>query len=125
MNNYAEADSLFKEKQKDGAVAVTIAKNTLLVKEDKSTYGLTFSGTPIIKYYRNGAIKLIEDDCGTTVLRTQLNKYTPDCIHVVQRKFRFYVEFYDIVIPLNDALIFNPEKMEICDDPCIDLFFGV
>ena len=124
MKNYTDANNFFKMKKKTGAVTVPVETDMLLVYEDRSTYGLTLGGTPIIKYYRDGTIMLIEDDCGTAILRSRLNKYSPDCMKVTQRKFCLYVKFYDVTVPLNGTLIFNPAKQEICNDPTIDMFFN-
>ena len=121
MKNYRDANILFKAKKKGGACTVSVGPDMLLVKEDVSTYGLTFRGSPIIRYYRDDTIMLIGDaDCGTASLRTRLNKYSPDDIKVFQRKFRFYVKFFGVTIPLNGELIFDPVKREIC---ITDLFF--
>jgi len=102
INSYSGASDFFKAS--GDKVSTILSKDTLLLK-DRNVFVITLHGMKVLTFHKNGNLTLFDDDCGTAELRNLFNKYTPDCVNVIQRKFQFYVDFFGIIAPFIDGQI--------------------
>lgn len=92
-----------------GSNPTTVLEPDVLLVKNRYSVCLTYSNMPLVLYRSDGRIIIYEDaECGTVTAKNKLNKYTPDCITVVQVDFKFRVKFYDIDLPFDGTFFFNP-----------------
>lgn len=91
----------------------TIEKDVLLLPFEDG-YCITYLNMVITNYFKNGRITVYSDVVGTQSVRHKMNKYTPDCINVIQRDHELFVEFYGIRCPfVNGKFTCDPEKKDV------------
>ena len=111
ITNYDEAFAQFRGRTLDETIVI---EPGVLMLHDSNSICLTYMNEPLVRYYLDGKLTIYEDaECGTASVKNRLNKYTPDCIKIVQRDFIFHIVFYGVDMVFNQVFTCYPDRKEV------------
>jgi hypothetical protein len=122
ITTYQEALDLFNARLDRGTLyrGVKLRNHTYLVYPDQPRgteplwFGVLFHGTIVVKYLRDGSIKLSSGGWKTTTTKQRLNTYTPQRWTIYQKDYAWFLWDSDDEgsrkdIPFRDGMIFAPD----------------
>jgi len=97
--------------------STTNVEKDVVLRVTGTSYVIICGVQQAVQFHQDGKITIFEDgECATRKFGNKLNKYTPDCINVFQRDFKFYVKFYDVILPFNKSFTFDPFTREVFNE---------